>query len=75
VVLERDFEGQKIRWQPIFWDFSRYYGFRPVVHPPYRAQTKGEVKSGIKYVKRFSRGKLFLSLEQSLFAGLTIKSR
>ena len=63
VVLERDFEGQKIRWNPTFWDFSRYYGFQPQVHQPYRPQTKGKVESGIKYVKRFLRGKVFVSLE------------
>jgi transposase len=63
VVLERDFEGQKIRWNPTFWYFSQYYGFQPKVHRPYRAQTKGKVESGIKYVKRFLRGKVFVSLE------------
>lgn len=63
VVLSRDFEGRHIQWNPIFWDFSQYYGFRPLAHRPYRAQTKGKVESGIKYVKRFLRGKAFDSLE------------
>ena len=63
VVLERDFEGRKIRWNSTFWDFSRYYGFRPKVHQPYRPQTKGKVESSIKYVKRFLRGKVFVSLD------------
>lgn len=54
-VLARDFEGRRIVWNATFWDFSRYYGFRAWAHRPYRAQTKGKVESGIKYVKRFLR--------------------
>jgi len=63
VVLGRDFEGSRFEWNPVFWDFSRYYGFRPAPHRPYRPQTKGKVESGVKYVKRFLRGKEFASLE------------
>jgi transposase len=63
VVLGRDFEGSRFEWNPVFWDFSRYYGFRPHPHRPYRPQTKGKVESGVKYVKRFLRGKEFRSLE------------
>jgi len=63
VVLGRDFEGSRFEWNPIFWDFSRYYGFRPAPHRPYRPQTKGKVESGVKYVKRFLRGKEFTSLD------------
>jgi transposase len=63
VVLGRDFEGSRFEWNPVFWDFSRYYGFRPHPHRPYRPQTKGKVESGIKYVKRFLRGKSFRSLD------------
>lgn len=62
VVLERDFEGLQIKWNAPFLDFSRYYGFRPFPHKPYRPQTKGKVESGVKYVKRFLRGKEFESL-------------
>ena len=40
-----------------------YYGFRPAPHRPYRPQTKGKVESGVKYVKRFLRGKEFTSLD------------
>jgi len=64
VVLSRDFEGRHIKWNPTFWDFSTYYGYRPWAHRPYRAQTKGKVESGIKYVKRFLRGKAFASLDE-----------
>jgi transposase len=63
VVLGRDFEGSRFEWNPVFWDFSRYYGFRPHPHRPYRPQTKGKVESGVKYVKRFLRGKEFASLD------------
>jgi transposase len=63
VVLGRDFEGSRFEWNPVFWDFSRYYDFRPNPHRPYRPQTKGKVESGVKYVKRFLRGKEFQSLD------------
>ena len=52
VVLKRDREGRVIAWNPQFWDFARYYGFTPRLCRPYRAQTKGKVESGVKYVKR-----------------------
>jgi len=63
VVVSRDPEGRKILWNRTFWDFSSYYGFRVWAHRPYRAQTKGKVESGVRYVKRFFRGKVFESLE------------
>ncbi len=63
IVLARDAEGHIMRWNPVFRDFCRYYGFRPHPHRPYRPQTKGKVESGIKYAKRFLRGKRFESLE------------
>ena len=37
---------------PIYADFAGYYGFRPWACAPYRPQTKGKVKSGVKYVAR-----------------------
>ena len=63
VVLSRDFEGRNIQWNATFWDFSTYYGFQAWAHRPYRAQTKGKVESGVRYVKRFLRGKTFESLD------------
>jgi len=63
VVLSRDFGGRKIQWNATFWDFSTYYGFQAWAHRPYRAQTKGKVESGVKYVKRFLRGKAFESID------------
>jgi transposase len=64
VVLKRDWEGRVIEWHPQFWDFAQYYGFTPRLCRPYRAQTKGKVESGIKYVKRsFVKGRPFPSWE------------
>jgi hypothetical protein len=64
VVLKRDWEGRVVEWHPQFWDFARYYGFTPRLCRPYRAQTKGKVESGIKYVKRsFVKGRPFPAQE------------
>lgn len=45
-------EKGRVLWHPVFEDFARYWGFTPRVCQPYRAQTKGKVESGVKYVKR-----------------------
>lgn len=45
-------ERGEIIWNHVFLDFARYYGFRPRLCRPYRAQTKGKVESGVKYVRR-----------------------
>ena len=45
-------EAGRVLWHPVFEDFARYWGFTPRVCQPYRAQTKGKVESGVKYVKR-----------------------
>jgi transposase len=51
VWIETDERGE-IVWNPVFLDFSRYWGFTPRLCRPYRAQTKGKVESGVKYVRR-----------------------
>jgi transposase len=51
VWLETDERGE-IVWHPVFLDFARYWGFTPRLCRPYRAQTKGKVESGIKYIRR-----------------------
>jgi transposase len=51
VWLETDERGETV-WHPVFLDFARYWGFRPRLCRPYRAQTKGKVESGVKYVRR-----------------------
>jgi transposase len=44
--------------------FARHWGFAPRLCQPYRAQTKGKVESGVKYVKRnFAPGRSFHDLE------------
>src|SRR5213593_2758412 len=52
-------------WHPVFEDFARYYGFTPRACQPYRAQTKGKVESGVKYVKRNAlAGRRFRDLDE-----------
>jgi transposase len=51
VWLGNDDRGE-IVWHPVFLDFARYWGFRPRLCRPYRAQTKGKIESGVKYVRR-----------------------
>jgi transposase len=45
-------ERGEIVWNTVFLDFARYWGFKPRLCRPYRAQTKGKVESGVKYVRR-----------------------
>jgi len=62
-VIQGEREGKK-RWNSTFQAFARYWGFEPRVCRPYRAQTKGKVESGVKYVKRnFLPGRVFRDLE------------
>jgi transposase len=42
----------EIVWNAVFFDFARYWGFTPRLCRPYRAQTKGKIESGVKYVRR-----------------------
>lgn len=52
------------RWNPKFEAFAKHWGFHPRVCRPYRAQTKGKVESGVKYVKRnFLPGRVFRDLD------------
>ena len=51
VWVELDERGE-IVWHPVFLDFARHWGFTPRLCRPYRAQTKGKVESGVKYVRR-----------------------
>lgn len=44
-------ERGEIRWHPVFRDFADWWGFVPRLCRAYRAQTKGKVESGIKYLK------------------------
>ena len=57
-VDHRGPDGQVV-WNRRFRDFADYYGFVPRACRPYRAQTKGKVENGIRYVK----GNLLLGLD------------
>ena len=47
-------------WNPTFHAFATYWGFEARLCRPYRAQTKGKVEAGVKYVKRnFLVGRTF----------------
>ncbi len=70
VVLERTADGS-IHWHPQYLDFATYYGFAPKACQPYRAQTKGKVENGIKYV----RGNFWVGLRYTDLADLNQKAR
>lgn len=53
----------RVIWNPTFRSFADYWGFEPRLCRPYRAQTKGKVESGVKYVKRnFLPGRSFADM-------------
>jgi len=55
-------EGRRV-WNPTFKSFAEYWGFEPRLCRAYRAQTKGKVESGVKYVKRnFHPGRSFVDI-------------
>ncbi len=62
-------------WNPTFEAFAKYWGFAPRLCQPYRAQTKGKVESGVKYLKRnFLPGREFvddLHLDEELLTWTT----
>lgn len=61
-VLSRGVDGS-IQWNPRYLDFAAYYGFAPRACAPYRAQTKGKVERGVRYVRgNFWPGLSFSSL-------------
>jgi len=61
-VCHADDEGRRV-WNPTFKSFAQYWGFEPRLCRAYRAQTKGKVESGVKYVKRnFAPGRSFVDM-------------
>lgn len=57
-------EEGKVRLNPTFEAFARHWGFTPRLCQPYRAQTKGKVESGVKYLKRnFAPGRSYRDLD------------
>jgi len=67
VVLgsQTDAQGRsRPKFNTTFEAFAHYWGFTPRLCQPYRAQTKGKVESGVKYVKRnFAPGRVFRDLD------------
>ena len=67
VVLGSTVDGagtRRPKFNTTFDAFAQHWGFRPRLCQPYRAQTKGKVESGVKYVKRnFAPGRTFHDLE------------
>jgi transposase len=57
-------DGQgRVVWNPTFKSFAEYWGFEPRRCRPYRAQTKGKVESGVKYIKHnFLPGRQFIDI-------------
>ena len=52
------------KFNTTFDAFAQHWGFTPRLCQPYRAQTKGKVESGVKYVKRnFAPGRTFHDLD------------
>jgi hypothetical protein len=61
-VCYPDAEGRRV-WNPTFKAFADYWGFEPKVCRAFRAQTKGKVESGVKYVKRnFAPGRSLVDM-------------
>jgi len=56
----------RVIWNATFKQFADYWGFEPHLCRAYRAQTKGKVESGVKYLKgNFLPGRTFVD-EQDL---------
>jgi hypothetical protein len=65
IVTDKDEATGHVVWNWTFKDRMDFYGVRVKLCRYYRAQTKGKVESGVKYVKRNALvGRRFLSLEQ-----------
>ena len=61
-VVSRDADGT-VHFNERYLDFAGYYGFTPKACRPYRAQTKGKVEAGVRYVRiNFWPGLRFVDL-------------
>src|SRR5271156_1803116 len=52
ILVDRSRGAGEIVWHPVLLDFAPHWGFTPRLCRPYRAQTKGKVEAGVKYVRR-----------------------
>src|SRR6185436_10478729 len=65
IVREKDEATGRVVWNATFKDRMDFYGLEIKLCRYYRAQTKGKVESGVKYVKRNAlAGRRFASLEE-----------
>ena len=65
IVLSKDEASGQVEWNATFKDRMDFYGVKPRLCRYYRAQTKGKVESGVKYVKRNALvGKRFRDLAE-----------
>lgn len=65
IVRDKDEATGRIEWNPRFKDAMDFYGVECRLCHYYRAQSKGKVESGVKYIKRNALvGKAFASLEE-----------
>ena len=64
VVIRRVLGPSETKWNSVFNDFARHYGFIPRLCRPYRPQTKGKIENTIGYIKRdFFYGSAFQSFQ------------
>ncbi len=64
IVTDKDEATGQVVWNATFKDRMDFYGVRIQLCRYYRAQTKGKVENGVKYVKRNAMaGRRFCSLE------------
>jgi transposase len=65
IVLRKDEASGQVEWNRSFKDRIDFYGVEAQLCRFYRAQTKGKVESGVKYVKRNAlAGKRFRDIEE-----------
>jgi transposase len=65
VVLSKDEAAGQVVWNPTFKDRMDFYGVDVRLCRFYRAQTKGKVESGVKYIKRNALvGRRFRDLDE-----------
>jgi hypothetical protein len=65
IVKSKDESTGLVVWNATFKDRMDFYGLEPRLCRFYRAQTKGKVESGVKYLKRNAlAGRRFASLEE-----------
>jgi transposase len=65
IVTFKDESSGRVEWNASFKDRMDFYGLKIRLCRYYRAQTKGKVESGVKYIKRNALiGKRFCDLEE-----------